>query len=165
MKTYNGKSITKKAIKAVLRTQDPTAIYRLYHQLYGIIPDRMHVYHFIRNYAPSMKVYRKAYWLTFPNKHAMERHDIETACIRKHGFWKGNERKHVVDMLKRECQDVTSNYAKRPMMGHTGLYFCSPVYGHQDYNKRRMMDVKGNERFCELVIKYGDKHFSPVYDK
>lgn len=157
--------VSKKVIAATLRTMDSTKIYALFAHIHGWVPERRDVYDFIRNNAPSMKVYRKAYYLTWPNKHALDRNDVETACIRKHGFWKGDARKQVVDKLKRECQDVTSPYAKRPMLGHTGLYFCSPVYGHQDYNKARMIDIKGNERFCELVIKYGDKFFGPVYDK
>ena len=165
MKTYNGKTISKKNIETILRTQDATQIFRLFHQIHGMIPARSDVYHFIRNYAPSMRVYRQAYRLAYSNKHSEERLQIEIACLKRHGFYKGNARQQVVDALKRECQDVTSNYAKRPMMGHTHLYFCSPVYGHSDYNKRRMIAIEGNERFCELVIRYADKFFGPVYDK
>ena len=165
MKTYNGKNITKKEIENTLRTLDSTKIYALFARIHGWVPERRDVYDFIRNYAPSMKVYRKAYALTWPQKHSLERNEIESRILRRHGFYKGAQRHNVVDMLRREIQDVTSPYAKRPMYGNTGLYFCAPLYGHDDYNKRRMIDLKGNERFCELVVSIGDRYFGPVYDK
>lgn len=165
MKTFDGKNITKKEIASVLRTMDSTKIYSLCARIWGFIPDRRAVYDFIKNNAPSIRVARKAYYLTYPNKHSMERYSIESTCIHRHGLYKGDERHNVVKKLRRECQDVTSPYAKRPMMGHTHLYFCSPVYGHSDYNKARMIPIEGNERFCELVIRYADKFFGPVYDK
>lgn len=164
MKTFDNKQISKKEIERTLRTMDSTKIFALYHRICGIIPDRMHVYHFIRNYAPSQRVYRKAYDLAYNNKHAIQRNNIATECLKRHGLYRANLRQQVVDALKRECQDVTSNYAKRPMMGQTHLYFCSPVYGHSDYNKTRMIPIDGNERFCELVIRYADKFFGPIYD-
>lgn len=159
------KRTTKREIARVLRTLDSTKIYALFARIHGCVIDRMDVYNFIRSNAPSVKVYRMACELTWPKKHEKYRYGVEMACVRKHGFYRGDARKCVVDMLKQEIQDVFSPYAKRPMMGHTGLYFCSPVYGHHDYNKARMIDIEGNERFCELVVRYGDKFFSPVYDK
>lgn len=71
-------------------------------------------------------------------------------------------KKHIAQVFRTE--DPASPYAKRPMYGHTHPYFCSLVYGHQDYNKRRSIPIKGNERFCALVIAYADKFFGPIYD-
>lgn len=45
------------------------------------------------------------------------------------------------------------NYQKIAIYGNTWLYLCSPVYGHSDYNKARLMPIKGNERECEFLIK------------
>ncbi len=163
MKTFNNKSISKKEIVSTLRTLDSTKIFALYHRIYGQV-DRTGIYNFIHEYAPSRRVYFNAYKLAHSHKHANRRNDIVTECVKRHGFYRGNLRQQTVEALKRECQDVNSNYAKRPMMGNTWLYFCSPVYGHSDYNKRRMIPIKGNERFCELVIKYADRFFGPVYD-
>lgn len=163
MKTFDNKTISKKEIERTLRTMDSTKIFALCHRIYGRT-NRHEIYNFIHEFAPSQRVYYAAYKLAYSHKHDFRRNDIDTECVKRHGFYHGNLRQQVVDALKRECQDVTSNYAKRPMMGHTWLYFCSPVYGHSDYNKRRMIPIKGNERFCELVIKYADKFFGPVYD-
>ncbi len=164
MKTYNNKNISKKEIAKGLRTMDPTQIFRMYHRIYGHI-DRKGVHKFIKNFATSERVRRAAYGIAYSTKNAERRNAIEFECIKRHGFFHGNDRKNVIDMLKRECADVVSSYAKRPMYGVSHLYFCSPLYGHQDYNKRRMIKIDGNERFCELVINYANKFFSPVYDK
>ncbi len=45
MKTYDGKSITKKCIKDTIRTQDHTRIFSLYHHIYGgkVVDDRTKV--------------------------------------------------------------------------------------------------------------------------
>lgn len=45
------------------------------------------------------------------------------------------------------------SYQKIVMYGHTWLYLCSPVYGHRDYNKSRLMPISGNERSCEFLAK------------
>lgn len=164
MKTFDGKNISKKHIEATLRTLDSTKIFALYKRIYGNV-DRSGIYNFIHEFAPSQRVYYKAYDTAYSHKHAFRRNDIETECIKRHGFFRGDLRQQTVEKLKHEVQDVTSPYAKRPMMGHTHLYFCSPVYGHSDYNKARMIPIEGNERFCELVIRYADKFFGPVYDK
>ena len=164
MKTFNGMSISKKEIAKVLRTMDPTQIFKLYHRIYGHT-DRKGVLDFIKEFATSDRVRYAAYSIAYSHKHAYRRNDIEMECIKRHGFFHGDDRKNVIDMLKRECTDVVSNYAKRPMYGVSHLYFCSPLYGPQDYNKRRMIKIEGNERFCELVINYANKFFGPDYDK
>ncbi len=78
----------------------------------------------------------------------------------KHGYYKPTRLMEIVDYLKEQCSNPHSNYAKRPMLGYTHLYFCSPIYGHSDYNKWPALPIEGNERFCELVIKYADKFFN-----
>lgn len=165
MKTYNGKTITKKEIERILRTEDSTQIYKLFARIVGWVPDRRAVYEFVCNHAPSNRVYRNAFAITYPQKHTLERLEIEKACIIRHGFYKGAQRHNVAEMLRREIKEPDSPYAKRPMLGKTNLYFCSPIYGHDDYNKRRMMPIEGNERFCALVIKIADRYFNPVYHK
>ena len=162
MKTIMRK-VSKKEIQKVLRTLDTTQIFAMYHRIYGNVT-RKGVYDFIRKYAPSQRVCRNAYDIAYSNKNERKRARYEYKSLLRNGFFHGNQRKEVVDKLKEECQDPTSNYAKRPMLGHTHLYFCSPIYGHSDYNKCRMIPIEGNERFCELVIKYADKFFAPIYD-
>lgn len=51
-----------------------------------------------------------------------------------------------------ELYEQNSPYCKAPQYGYTGLYFCRPGYGHQDYNKWRACDIEGNERFCSIIL-------------
>lgn len=165
MRTFNGKNITKKHITQVLRSQDSTQIYRLYHLLFGGKVSASDVYTFVKTNAPSQRVYRAAYRIAYNNKHQEEHLLIERECLHRHGFYMGDRYTRIVNYLKEQCQDPRSNYAKRPMYGHTHLYFCSPVYGHSDYNKWRAIPIQGNEAFCAAVIRYADKFFAPIYDK
>lgn len=49
--------------------------------------------------------------------------------------------------------EQNSPYTKKPIYGHTGLYFAHPGYQHSDYNKWRACDIQDNEEFCDVVIK------------
>jgi len=194
MKTFNGKVISKKNIANIIKSMDVTRICKLYKEFHGYVPtderptrlailtgnhnetkqiyytcmDSYAVYSWTRQFVTSTKAGTQLYYL-FHSKNVQRwayRSDVEeTASHSKHGVYEPLRRQYIVECLKKECLDPESNYAKRPMMGHTHLYFCSPVYGHSDYNKWRALPIKGNERFCELVIKYADRFFGPIYDK
>lgn len=68
MVTINGKRYTKKMGQAILRTQDRTAIFKLYKQLTGKI-DRGEIFEFIKNYAPSKKVAKAAFSIAYNSPH------------------------------------------------------------------------------------------------
>lgn len=65
-------------------------------------------------------------------------------------------------MLRRLLTENPSNYTNVPMMGHTHLYFCSPSYGHADYNKVRACNIEGNENFCEKVCEIARRHLAKL---
>ena len=164
MKTYKGEKITKKEIERVLRTLDSTQIFRLYHRIFGdACNDR--VFDFVEQYAPTKRIKLAAWRIAYSEKHKWHRQRIDEKVIRNHGIYHGNDLIEFVAYLKQQCADASSSYAKRPMMGKTHLYFCSPVYGHNDYNKIRSIPIAGNERLCELAIRYADKYFAPIYGK
>lgn len=49
-------------------------------------------------------------------------------------------------------------YAKRLIIGHTHIYWASPIYGHQDYNKSIFADnTPKNRRKADLINKLLDK--------
>lgn len=170
MKTYSTKKISKSEIQRILRTLDSTQIFRLYHMIYNVPVNRSKLYDFIQYYAPTKKVYWAACGIAFNRKHTEESIALERAIIRKHGLFnlnRGFRRKIVVDEMKKQISDPCSNYAKRPMYSRDGKYlsFCSPIYRHSDYNKwAQAIEVEGNERFCELVIRCADRYFAPIYD-
>ena len=174
--------VSKKQIVSTLRTYDVTKICALYKKLYGTIPTQtrqaegsestftclygFEMYEWAKNFATSNKMDNKLYLLLDRASHHCNRSLYEDKyCHSKHGAYEPLEKQKIVNYMLKECKDVKSNYAKRPMMGHTHLYFCSPVYGHRDYNKWQALPIKGNERFCELVIKVADRFFGPIYDR
>ena len=57
-------------------------------------------------------------------------------------------------MLRQSIANKGTNYHKVMIMGNTGIYYASPVYGHSDYNKVRIMDINPrNIRIMELFNK------------
>ena len=158
------KRITKKEIQAVLRSLDVTAIYRLYYKIYGRV-SAWDVFDFVNQYAPSKRVSKFAITALRAASHNVKRRVIDSKVNWRNGTFHGNDLIELVNYVKQQCAEAGSAYAKRPMMGKTHLYFCSPLYGHNDYNKVRSIPIAGNERFCELLIKYADKYFAPIYGK
>lgn len=49
------------------------------------------------------------------------------------------------------------SYQKVAMYGHTWLYLCSPIFGHSDYNKSRILEIKGHEKQCEWLMKVSER--------
>lgn len=163
MKTYNGKTISKKNIEAVLRTMDSTQIFRLCHIIYGGKVDKSQVYHFVQEFAPSNRVADAAYAIAYIGKMAdMALVDVE--AINGFAFAHDNARHIVMQQFREELRRGFDNYTKRPVMGHTYLYWASPLYGHDDYNKSRALPIAGNERFCEVICRLADKYF-PMNNK
>ena len=141
MKTNN---ITKKEIVKTLRTLDRTAIFALYKKLNGQI-NRYKIEDFIKAFAPTKAVRRAAHEIAFGGRRMPA--PVETM----------GKRKEVVDAVKKYLSEPFTAYTKVPILGHTRLYLCSPAYGHKDYNKSSVLPIAGNERFCEVLIKYAKK--------
>lgn len=158
MKTFNGKNISKNEINSVLRSMDPTQIFRLVHIIYGGKVARSQVYDFIKDYSPNRKVWNKAWELSHSQKHAEERNDWSNP-YKSIQFKIANAKHIAIQALRDEIARGLDSYTKRPIMGHTHLYFASPVYQHSDYNKWQVMEIKGNEKFCETICRLADKYF------
>ena len=162
MKTYNGKRISKKHIVQVLRSMNTTEIFRLYHQIYGGKVTANDVYTFIDEFITAYRTYRKICTAVFNSLHhykpidAPQVHDQSRKAL---DFSEKNAKHFAVQALREEIARGFDGYTKRPIMGMTHLYFASPVYGHSDYNKWRSVEIKGNERFCEVICRLADKYF------
>lgn len=154
------KKITKREITEVIRTCDQTQVFRLYLKLNPTQRKlngrslRYAVAEFIEDYAPTKKTLRWANEVRYYRRFDFDYQNYEN---------KFYSRLHdIVEFTKLQVKNPYSPYAKRPMLGLTHLYFCSPVYGHSDYNKWCALPIKGNERFCETIIKYADKYFNKI---
>ena len=162
------KKLTKKHIQSVMRTMDATQIYHVFCQYMGTKSvgkqgseyGRSDVYQFIKEFAPTQKIRSKAYNLAFGGSKNDYRIMIANQTTRKSiEFYDANVRHYALAMFRDEINRPFDTYTKRPVIGRTHLYFVSPTYGFDDYNKRMMMPIKGNERFCELLVRMGDKCF------
>lgn len=155
MRTFNGQTISKKYIASVLRTMDSTQIYRLVHIIYGGTPSRLQVCQFIHEYAPSQRVDRNAYRIAYPIKQSDAWEEARKAIA----FQQANQKHIAIECLRENIARGLDSYTKRPIMGNTHLYFASPVYQHADYNKWKSVEIKGNEKFCEIICQLADKYF------
>lgn len=158
--THDGKSISLKQVHSVLRTKNTTEIFRLYHKIYGGKVEKSAVIRFIEEFAPTIKISRTAFGIVY-DSHIKLLHETTFEDVNYHA-WKVANAKHIALQAFKDNIRMWSespNYAKRPMMGRTHLWFCSPAFGHRDYNKWCAMPIKGNERFCETICKLADKYF------
>ena len=48
-------------------------------------------------------------------------------------------------------------YQKVVMYGYNHLWLCSPVFGHRDYNKSILMEIKGHEKECAFLKRVSDR--------
>lgn len=83
-------------------------------------------------------------------------------------------REQALKMLRRLYTEPLTAYTKIANFGHTHLYFCSPIYGHGDYNKvctcllngPLATDKNGNRydpqaAWCDKVLDLSNR----IYDK
>lgn len=161
MKTYNGKNITKEYIHSVIRTENSTEIFRLYHQIFGGgRVKNSDVCRFIREYAPNQTLRDKAMFLSWIVRRSKLSDVAERDQARKEFVWRKENARHIVlCRFREELKRGFDSYSKRPAMGLTHLWWCSPIYGHRDYNKSIALPIRGNRRFCELICSLADKYF------
>lgn len=68
-------------------------------------------------------------------------------------------------MLRRLIKENLSPYTKIAMYGFTHLYFCSPIYGHKDYNKVKCCKIDGNENLCAKIFNLSEKIYNKKKEK
>lgn len=147
------KKTTKKEIRNVLRTGEVTYIWRICYKVIGRRPTSLEVYNFVRAYAQTKKIYNMALYFAYVRK------PRNNELKRNVDFHFANCRHIAMSMFRQEISTEITSYTKRPIIWENSLFFASPVYRQEDYNKRYIMPVKGNERFCELLCRVGDKYF------
>lgn len=142
------KKITKKEIQKVLRTNDRTQIFRIA-KLSGVdVKNKNNVFNFIRKYAPTQKISRKAWLLAFPHK------------IQYESYYERPVVSYSIRFAKQ--QDLNSNYCKVLVKGNKNWYWCSPVYGHSDYNKSIAFPInEKNNRLAFLLNNLIEKKVNP----
>ena len=156
---------TKKAFRAALKANNKTEVWKLAAVKLGKTPTRAELKKFILEMSTTRrdddKAFDFAYNTSTPRK--IRFHECEQEFISRNNYENfkmmcaRNDKTTALEMLRRLLTEKPGNYTKVPMMGHTHLYFCSPSYGHADYNKIRTCNIEGNEKFCNKVVELGER--------
>lgn len=151
---------TKTAFRAALKANDQTKVWQLTAVKLGRKPERLEVMNIVEELAKTNRDYMKAWAVAFRDNKGRRSALADSIFLKRGGFRQYDDsyyRSIALQMLRRLLTENPSNYTKVPMMGHTHLYFCSPSYGHADYNKVRTCNIEGNEEFVNKIVKIGEK--------
>jgi len=181
---------TKKTIiaelKVIYKAQDRTALFMFYHELTGKHKESTSwnapMRNFFESFCTSEKMRRvisalcETKWLKEVRNSNYERAHLEFMGERpRPGLTEltRRERAEALRMLRRLYEEPVTNYTKIPMFGFNHLYFCSPSYGHKDYNKVRTcllngplaIDSNGNRydpqaSWCSKVVELGNRIYA-----
>lgn len=152
----NGKTISKKTIIAAIRRGEPTEIFRLCFLLNGEVSQKS-VCELIRRYAPSQRVKDTAYDIAYRSAHIFQPLS-STELLRESEYYEANKIHMIVNRLRYYMERKKNSYTKAPILIEGQLYWASPMYGSQDYNKSFICDYQGNEKLCDLLVKLGEKY-------
>ena len=152
---------TKRAFRAALKANDQTKVWYLTAIKFGRTPTRKEVHDLIEEVADTIRDDRKAYAMAYDSQRKQRIQAAETMAWYRRGaygqYGDSHYRNEALEMLRDLLTENHGNYTKVPMLGRTRLYFCSPAYGHADYNKVRTCKIEGNEVFCDKVIEIGNR--------
>lgn len=152
---------TKKAFRAALKANDQTEVWHLTAIKLGRTPTKKEVCELIEEVADTVRDNRKAFAMAYDSQRKQRVLAAETMAWYKRGaygqYGDAHYRSEALIMLRRLLTEKHGNYTKVPILGHTRLYFASPVYGHSDYNKVRTCAIEGNEIFCNKIIEIGNR--------
>lgn len=166
-------------LKQIYREHDRTGLFRLYHEITG---ERGNPHNC--NYAMT-KLF-EGYCTSGKMRRAVDRmcDTINAKYIRNERYDRvarefygevpkpGAEevarrgRAVALKMLRRLAEEDLTRYSKVAMFGRTHLYFCSPAYGHRDYNKVCACPLGSGDgdpltAWCDRVVKLSDR----IYEK
>ena len=152
-------NFTKTAFRAALKANDQTEVWRLVSLKIGSKPTRTQVYNAVVELSTTSELttMRRARKMAYGEgaKKRMAQNACMASWAKRGGMRQYSQKTEALAMLRRLLTEKPSNYTKVPMMGYTHLYFCSPSYGHADYNKVSTCSIEGNEEFVNKIVKIG----------
>ena len=168
---------TKKAFRVALKANNQTMVWYLSAVKLGRTPSRDEVYDLIKAVADTQRDNRKAFSMAYDSQRKQRFQTAETMAWYNRGAYRQYGQSHyrtvALQMLRRLVTEPVTSYTKVPMLGRTHLYFCSPVYGHSDYNKVRTCllngplanDLHGNRydpqaAWCTRVVELGERLYA-----
>lgn len=130
---------TKTAFRTALKENNQTLVWKLTAIKVGRRPTRNDVYELICEVADTKRDLDKAGTFAYDSLHKRAREHAWVLAWNARGAYAQYNihyyRAKALEMLRRLYTEPLTNYTKIAHFGHTNLYFCSPIYGHGDYNK------------------------------
>lgn len=132
-------------IQAILRSRNTTEIFKMCAGLGIDVSKRGNVCNFIKEHAPELSAYSLSYGAgDFKNM----RYPYQSDLI-------DNRILNAISHAKQEKADGQSNYSKIMVLGHRNIYWASPVFLHDDYNKSiAMPNTEKNRKLATLINKF-----------
>ena len=171
---------TKTAFRSAFKDDNQTLVWKLTFLKLGHTPTKKEVYALIGEIVnpQSSKLINKA-WAIAYSSYRKSKIEFDLAF---HWNVRGAYRQYdthyyrekALKMLRRLYTEPLSTHSKIANFGFTNLYFCSPIYGHKDYNKvctcplngPLATDANGNRydpqaAWCNKVLDLSNR----IYDK
>ncbi len=139
--------ITKKTIATELKSLDITRTYRIA-KICGVnVKNKMDLYYWIKSNAPTEKVKNKAYEIALES----DRKKMFKNAL----FMPSKPQNSVLKTIyhaKIEMSEKRGRYSKILIFGNNNIYWASPIYQHDDYNKSIAMPrTQKNEKLAYLI--------------
>ena len=139
--------ITKKTIAIELKSLDITRTYRIA-KICGVnVKNKMDLYNWIKSNAPTEKIKNLAYQMAFESD--------RKKMVKKGLFIPSKPQNRVLKTIshaKVEMTEKRGRYSKILIFGNTNIYWASPIYQHDDYNKSIAMPKNPkNEKLAYLI--------------
>ena len=139
--------ITKKTIATELKSLDITRTYRIA-KICGVnLKNKMDIYNWLKSNSPTKKVKNKAYEIAY---------ESDRKKMIKNGFFMPSKPQNrvlkTISHAKVEMTEKRGRYSKILIFGNTNIYWASPIYQHDDYNKSIAMPKNPkNEKLAYLI--------------
>lgn len=189
MKTSKKYIVSK--LKEIYKSADRTRLFKFFYEQTGLHGEsnswNTKMVKFFSSFCTSEKMRRvieslcETKFLAEKRKYQFERSHLEFIGERPRPSLSEitrRERATALKMLRRLYEEPVTSYTKVAMNGLTHLYFCSPSYGHKDYNKVRTCVLNGpltngkdgnrydpQAMWCEKVVELSDRIYSRKADK
>ena len=169
---------TKTAFRKALRENDQTEVWHLAAIKYGRTPTRKEVQCLVELVADTTSANHKAFPMAYTSLRKSNLREIMAKAWDRRGAYRQYDihyyREKALKLLRElAVEPLNYHYTKVPMSGMTHLYFCSPHFGHADYNKvctcplngplvtdRRGKRYDPQAAWCSKVIELGNRIYS-----
>ena len=171
-------NFTKTAFRSAFKANNQTLIWKLAFLKLGHTPTKSEVYELIMDVVNPILKKGIAWTIAYSSFRKNRFEYIDSVHWNARGAYRQYDihyyRAEALKMLRRLYTEPLSTHSKIANFGFTHLYFCSPIYGHKDYNKvctcplngPLATDANGNRydpqaAWCNKVLDLSNR----IYDK